>query len=601
MGPDRARIAAARALAHDARGARGRRALRRRRARSSGPATSSARPSCSTRPARGSPVPGSALLAAALRRRGLRVHVGPLASTERILGPAERQRHAATALAVDMESAWLAAGAGRPAARRRPRRCRRSRAAPRRPAHGARRPARAAQPAPGERALAEWARPWGRGRCCSPARARSAPASTRPRTGRTRCARLPASPTSCSSPAPRPRRTPSAWSRSPAARAPAPTSSTTRPTSTWPGSPGAATVGITAGASAPERIVHRLVERARRPRPGGRRGAHPDRRVAPLPPPRGASTLGLQACPRSRRTATPARCAPSDTGANARSAEQSLTVARYLAKRRLARDDKFPLLVELEPLFQCNLACSFCGKIQYPEHILKKRMPVEHRAGRDRGVGRADGLDRRRRAARPPRGARDRAGADRAEEVRLPVHERDPDEEEARPVRAVALLRLGRAPRRHARAPRRVRRARGHLRQGGRRDPGGPEARVPRQHEHDLPDHRHAEDRAGRARLPERRAEGRPDDALAGLRVREGARPGALPGRRRRRGSCSARRLPTAGASAGGSTTRRSSSTSSRARSTSSARRGASPATRSSAGSGPATSWPTATRPPTRS
>ena len=41
------------------------------------------------------------------------------------------------------------------------------------------------------------------------------------------------------------------------------------------------------------------------------------------------------------------------------------------------RNDKFPLLVELEPLYQCNLACSFCGKIQYPEHILKKRMPVD--------------------------------------------------------------------------------------------------------------------------------------------------------------------------------------------------------------------------------
>jgi hopanoid biosynthesis associated radical SAM protein HpnH len=56
---------------------------------------------------------------------------------------------------------------------------------------------------------------------------------------------------------------------------------------------------------------------------------------------------------------------------------QSLAVARYLAHRRLRREDKFPLLVELEPLFQCNLACSFCGKIQYPEHILKQRMPVE--------------------------------------------------------------------------------------------------------------------------------------------------------------------------------------------------------------------------------
>ena len=56
---------------------------------------------------------------------------------------------------------------------------------------------------------------------------------------------------------------------------------------------------------------------------------------------------------------------------------QSLTIGRYLLKQRLHRNDKFPLLVELEPLYQCNLACSFCGKIQHPEHILKKRMPVE--------------------------------------------------------------------------------------------------------------------------------------------------------------------------------------------------------------------------------
>ena len=37
----------------------------------------------------------------------------------------------------------------------------------------------------------------------------------------------------------------------------------------------------------------------------------------------------------------------------------------------------FPLIVELEPLFQCNLACSGCGKIQHPEHVLRRRMPVE--------------------------------------------------------------------------------------------------------------------------------------------------------------------------------------------------------------------------------
>jgi hopanoid biosynthesis associated radical SAM protein HpnH len=35
------------------------------------------------------------------------------------------------------------------------------------------------------------------------------------------------------------------------------------------------------------------------------------------------------------------------------------------------------LIVELEPLFQCNLACEGCGKIQHPEHELRRRMPVE--------------------------------------------------------------------------------------------------------------------------------------------------------------------------------------------------------------------------------
>ena len=56
---------------------------------------------------------------------------------------------------------------------------------------------------------------------------------------------------------------------------------------------------------------------------------------------------------------------------------QSVTVGKYLMKQRRSGNEKFPLLVELEPLFQCNLACSFCGKIQYPEHILRKRMPVQ--------------------------------------------------------------------------------------------------------------------------------------------------------------------------------------------------------------------------------
>src|SRR5215204_2218231 len=56
---------------------------------------------------------------------------------------------------------------------------------------------------------------------------------------------------------------------------------------------------------------------------------------------------------------------------------QSARIGGYLLKQKLKRTERFPLLVELEPLYQCNLACSFCGKIQHPDHILKQRMPVE--------------------------------------------------------------------------------------------------------------------------------------------------------------------------------------------------------------------------------
>jgi hopanoid biosynthesis associated radical SAM protein HpnH len=49
----------------------------------------------------------------------------------------------------------------------------------------------------------------------------------------------------------------------------------------------------------------------------------------------------------------------------------------YLAKQKILRHEKFPLIVELEPLVACNLACEGCGKIQHPASILKQRMPVD--------------------------------------------------------------------------------------------------------------------------------------------------------------------------------------------------------------------------------
>jgi len=56
---------------------------------------------------------------------------------------------------------------------------------------------------------------------------------------------------------------------------------------------------------------------------------------------------------------------------------QSLRVGTYLMGQKLRGRDKFPLIVELEPLFACNLKCAGCGKIQQPASLLKQRMPVE--------------------------------------------------------------------------------------------------------------------------------------------------------------------------------------------------------------------------------
>jgi len=50
------------------------------------------------------------------------------------------------------------------------------------------------------------------------------------------------------------------------------------------------------------------------------------------------------------------------------------TVATYVLKQKLRGRRRYPLVLMLEPLFRCNLACAGCGKIQYPAHILKKQL-----------------------------------------------------------------------------------------------------------------------------------------------------------------------------------------------------------------------------------
>ena len=56
---------------------------------------------------------------------------------------------------------------------------------------------------------------------------------------------------------------------------------------------------------------------------------------------------------------------------------QMWTVATYVLRQRWNGRKQYPLVLMLEPLFRCNLACAGCGKIQYPAHILKKELTPE--------------------------------------------------------------------------------------------------------------------------------------------------------------------------------------------------------------------------------
>ena len=57
--------------------------------------------------------------------------------------------------------------------------------------------------------------------------------------------------------------------------------------------------------------------------------------------------------------------------------QQKIAVAKYITGKRLRGETKYPLVLELEPLLQCNLACAGCGKIQHPDEILRQRLSVE--------------------------------------------------------------------------------------------------------------------------------------------------------------------------------------------------------------------------------
>lgn len=56
---------------------------------------------------------------------------------------------------------------------------------------------------------------------------------------------------------------------------------------------------------------------------------------------------------------------------------QAYTVAKYVLTQKARGIKRYPLVLMLEPLFRCNLACAGCGKIQYPDHVLDMRLTPE--------------------------------------------------------------------------------------------------------------------------------------------------------------------------------------------------------------------------------
>src|SRR6476619_5588752 len=56
---------------------------------------------------------------------------------------------------------------------------------------------------------------------------------------------------------------------------------------------------------------------------------------------------------------------------------REMKIGAYIMKQKLLGHERYPLVLMLEPLFRCNLACAGCGKIDYPDPILNQRLTVK--------------------------------------------------------------------------------------------------------------------------------------------------------------------------------------------------------------------------------
>src|SRR6202790_4420813 len=59
------------------------------------------------------------------------------------------------------------------------------------------------------------------------------------------------------------------------------------------------------------------------------------------------------------------------------SLKQAVAVGSYVVRQRMAGRKRYPLVLMLEPLFRCNLACGGCGKIQHPVEVLRRHLTPE--------------------------------------------------------------------------------------------------------------------------------------------------------------------------------------------------------------------------------
>src|SRR3954465_15750849 len=60
---------------------------------------------------------------------------------------------------------------------------------------------------------------------------------------------------------------------------------------------------------------------------------------------------------------------------------REMKIGAYIMKQKLLGRERYPLVLMLEPLFRCNLACAGCGKIDYPDPILNQRLSVDECLG----------------------------------------------------------------------------------------------------------------------------------------------------------------------------------------------------------------------------